>query len=539
MKKIPFRLVLMKKEFSLPEEVINQKVKDKWQEDYRSIKGLKLFVRVGNERPPASLIEFKVFTGDTSFDFVSQSFDYGGFFRINDRLFYYYGGRCGPGLIESLCIEKSFPLDTALKLMADRDLHEISLSGNNKKRVKVNYQSAQSGNQLIVLVDPITDLVTRVQGQSEIQGEQMAIYANQRFIRISVRPSFSEIVKCAKFLLEVFLDEARGKLIETAFEDYNGDQTSLENHLVEKIRNESSEIELSWSLGVDIQGVTSFRYEIDGKLIEATNLSLSDYLRIKQKDRLNLESLKRDKVIAIVDTTAVATSSIWECLEYYGMFQKQFVYLVDGRPRVSSDALENYLKKYIDALPRVDGMLPPVLYNESETEYCIRLGQTEKGIKVLDRANVSFGGGQSKVEICDIIKDEKLIFLKHLTDKKGTSKSSNVAHVLWQMEVSIDLNTKSPSFRNKAANSKEVAKRGVEIDESFFTGKKVVLGLISSKEGPLSSILPFPCIIRLWEFWRSMNSRGINLEICVIKKLSKPAVKRSVAERRSRKLIDL
>jgi uncharacterized protein (TIGR04141 family) len=127
-------------------------------------------------------------------------------------------------------------------------------------------------------------------------------------------------------------------------------------------------------------------------------------------------------------------SSAFQCFGYQLTFNKKEYILSSGVwYEVAGDFLSK-INSEIAGIPAPTLKLPAWKDGESEPQYNARCG-SEKGFVSMDVKNLMFGGGQSKLEFCDVFH----LGSKTLYFAKIASKSASMSHLLEQVRRTAEL----------------------------------------------------------------------------------------------------
>lgn len=144
---------------------------------------------------------------------------------------------------------------------------------------------------------------------------------------------------------------------------------------------------------------------------------------------------------------------------------------------------------------------------ESEEEYNIRAAN-DSGSILMDRKMIQHGGGNSKIEFCDLFHaDDKI-----LTHVKKYGGSSVLSHLFNQGLVSAELMLSDPDFRTKVNAKLPTAAQFTNVDEkpqaSDYT---VAYAIISGSTKPLD--IPFFSKVSLRNAKRRLELIGYNVSV--------------------------
>lgn len=151
----------------------------------------------------------------------------------------------------------------------------------------------------------------------------------------------------------------------------------------------------------------------------------------------------------------------------------------------------------------------------SENDYSVGFANTDSGLLCMDKNNIAYGGGRSKIELCDILtNDETYIHIKPY------SGSATLSHLFNQATVSAELVISDAEFR---ALANEAIMKKTD-DKSFKVANDcrpvVVLGIISKHDDPLPPI-PFFSKVALRYTKRRLETLGCRVYVKNIKNTKK------------------
>ncbi len=170
--------------------------------------------------------------------------------------------------------------------------------------------------------------------------------------------------------------------------------------------------------------------------------------------------------------------------------------------RVTKDFVKD-VNAFVQGVPRHSFAFP--LYgHENEAAYNREVANLDAEQLVLcDAKNISYGGGKSSIEFCDVYDRERTLI--HIKRYGG---SGVLSHLFSQGVVSGELFRSDQGFRKRVAE---------ELGVSFEEGKKytVVFGIISKSKGNELD-LPFFSRLNLRYAVRRLTSYGYNVAISKI-----------------------
>lgn len=127
-------------------------------------------------------------------------------------------------------------------------------------------------------------------------------------------------------------------------------------------------------------------------------------------------------------------------------------------------------------------------YNDAkEAVYNARVAETLSGFACMDAKNIVYGGARSKIELCDLISDKKvLVFVKRY------GGSDVLSHLFQQGTITANLLAIDGSFRSKVneklPDSHKLQETGGRFDPQEYT---IVYAITTRKDQPILESLPF------------------------------------------------
>lgn len=237
---------------------------------------------------------------------------------------------------------------------------------------------------------------------------------------------------------------------------------------------------LEWSeiAGFKIPGISDLQDDI----------RIADVVSGSRNPISSFEQL-RNKPITAISATDGSVYKKWSaanCL--YGELQydgRQYC-INNGRwYRVDKNFVDEINGSYLDtAISPI--ILPPASPGEHEGDYNARVSKDNPlQFALMDKRNVSVGGGRNRVEVCDILTNDGAFI--HI---KNYSGSSALSHLFSQGLVSTRLLKADPEFREGAQTKLSEANKDFPFDITSQQVSEVVFAIISDENCRLPNI-PF------------------------------------------------
>ena len=264
---------------------------------------------------------------------------------------------------------------------------------------------------------------------------------------------------------------------------------------------------------IDWGYVAGFRYRRGSRQPIVYDIAFDSFLKsVSEEESVTLPMLHRREAHCVgADDIDIYSWPIYRCI-YCEVDQGGSTYLLNGGKWYCVE--QNFVKQINDEIKRLSkysGDLPE-FQDETEEQYSERIATSDpKSFALMDRKLISYGGGYSKVEFCDLFTDKKEII--HIKRYGG---SGVLSHLFSQGTVSGELFVTDPAFR-KAVNAllpqpyklKDSAARP---DTTIFT---IVFGIVSRQEG-VNLTLPFFSRLNLKTAARLLHGFGYNVAIAKI-----------------------
>jgi len=271
------------------------------------------------------------------------------------------------------------------------------------------------------------------------------------------------------------------------------DTTHLNDRLVQKLKDPSLTTVQVWMAipeiidWVDVEGFTFGRKKED-LLPDISLRDFRDTLSESQLTALDLGAIRRKRVTAFRSATddEYNSWSVYQCMYCEISEDDRTVILTNGKwYEIAKDFVEKVNTNYTNVMTASAAIsLIDANPGEHEDAYNKRLAHSIQNAILMDRKNISYGGGASSIEFCDVYDADSKRFI-HVKNYYG---SSALSHLFAQGRVSGQLFLNDKPFREKVKEKEET----LPIDVSTApvpTDYKIVFGIISDSEDNLN--LPF------------------------------------------------
>ena len=219
-----------------------------------------------------------------------------------------------------------------------------------------------------------------------------------------------------------------------------------------------------------------------------TDLRVEEWRARHEDDDITLQRLKTERIrqYATSDDTPVDSFTVYDAI----VFEKrtpEFLYALTGGEWYQID--QNHVAAVegdLHQIPLCQLVLPSANPGELEGDYNARVCAASGGAyDLLDKKVVMYGGGRSKIEVCDILTvDKKFVHVKaHI-------KSATLSHLFSQGAVSAQC------FRDSRFRA-EAQKKCLPSHAPLFDGNpapqdyEIVFAIMSTAPGDIRDALPF------------------------------------------------
>ena len=271
------------------------------------------------------------------------------------------------------------------------------------------------------------------------------------------------------------------------------DAGSLNNTLVQKLKDPDLENVQVWMAipeiidWVDVEGFT-FGRKKENLLADISLKDFKDTLTAEQLNGLDLNVLRRKKVTAFRAATDDEYNSwtVYQCMYCEITEVNRTVILTNGKwYEIAKGFVDTVNTSYADIMAASAAVtLINANPGEHEDAYNTRLAGSIANAVLMDRKNVSYGGGASSIEFCDIYDSDNRRFI-HVKNYYG---SSALSHLFAQGRVSGQLFLNDKPFRVKVKEKEGTLPFDVDVAPKA-SDYKVVFGVISDSTNDLN--LPF------------------------------------------------
>ncbi len=274
--------------------------------------------------------------------------------------------------------------------------------------------------------------------------------------------------------------------------------------------NPAHDVSLAPPEVVDWDNVDSFRIDHANAPARSLHLQFADIRNTLNPDPVGIDVLRKLHIAALRpdDHTALQQWTAYECMvtEYSDPNDANTRHiLMAGDWYAVATSFVQEIEQALQAIPTHTGrQLPSAQAAEKEKEYNCRVVQSEPtALELLDARAISYGGGRSRIEVCDFISDQGELY--HIKDYHG---SATLSHLFAQGTVSARLLLEADFRAEVRGKSGSVVQQMIQERAINPSDYEVIYGIICEKSRQVPSGLPFFSKVRLSESFRELRRMG-------------------------------
>ena len=434
----------------------------------------------------------------------------------------------GPGgrfLLEKTAIEERFGLLVVLNSIPENQIRSMDKTALDALATHSRVQTSREASAIEFGLDVERDLVRAVTGSPEDIELGHRLHGVDS-LKATVRIELADIPE----LLGNYLTRYRSKDYKESFPwvDHIAEvkdavvRQDLDEKLLDRIQHE--QLETCWLAVpeiVDWDRIDGFRYGGQGKKQKHHDIDLPTWLdelvetktSVISPGDVDLKLLSRRKVDCLdAEGMVLDKWSIYKCLNAEIEGDDGNVYLISaGKWYKVARKFVQGVNEYFNQLPRFDHPLPEYCH-EGEGDYNESVARNDpETFALLDRKNIPYGGGQSRIEFCDLYTRRGDII--HVKRYGG---SNVLSHLFSQGTVSGEVFWMQSDFRRLVNQQLPESHR---IDDHTRQPRRdeyqVVFAVVSKQEGEGLS-LPFFSRLNLRAAARRLQAFGYRVSIAKI-----------------------
>lgn len=395
--------------------------------------------------------------------------------------------------LEEACTERRFGLLAALNCLEDDQIKVVDARQIDSMALSKRAQASHSSEITAFGLDVRRDLMRAIVGKPGSASIGKSIMGADA-LRIVCKVDFAGIgEKCIQLLNLARRKDYREKYpwvdnIEPVKDPQQ--RTELENELIKRINARTTEgIYLAPPRIVDLSADEEYRFHFDNEEARRFDVDFDDFLKgIRGDLPLSLPYLKKHKieVFSGASLTPIDKFSVYSGIVFETSHKGDLYCLIEAEWYKISKTHAKFVNGRIDKIAKSPLALPNSKKSEKEEAYNKRAAKSLHAA-CLDRKLVSYGGGNSRVEICDVMTAGAKPSFIHV---KKAASSQLLSHLFNQGVVAGTLLLEE-EFRAICQTKSEGIYRKV-FDTPFDPSKATITyALISARAPSMPQSLPF------------------------------------------------
>ncbi|MFW9876825.1 MAG: TIGR04141 family sporadically distributed protein [Candidatus Thorarchaeota archaeon] len=483
-------------------------------------KEMMLFVKDSFSNPPKWIGFFAGHLSDELEELFNSSSSAVLLVKQEKRIFAFTFGY-GRNLLNLDVIEEAFGLKVALNSIDPDKIRSVDIKNLDTVVRHSKVQTSQVGSVDNFGMNIDRDILNAVTGFSNdtVLGKQIS---GSMSLHISVAIKIYELPELCSRLLEKYNDKTYTEYFPWV--DHISDVKNnplineLNDLLLAAIHNkeyESKSLFLAVPELVDWESVQGFKYKTSDKELRE-DIHIADVLPSDEevKNNVNIRWLKMKKVYCMgADNDEIIESwPLYYCINYE-LEKDSASYLLHGGKwfKIDTDYVKS-VSKEVTGIPEYTNYKFLEYQDRNEGEYNKRVYESDKKSCVLmDKKNISYGGGQSKIEFCDLYINKK--DFAHVKRFRG---SASLSHLFFQGLNSAFLVLTDSGFMKKVNNELPSGWKFDETHQLRAPEYEVVFAVISKVKKGVKDIFPFFSKVSLLQVYKQLRAYGYNVSIANI-----------------------
>lgn len=514
-------IFLIKKEYDSPDKILKE---DKNNKEHKLDDNNFLYTKDSFVYPPKWVKNFFLKTAE---DFNLKNSSSRAIFlskiNVNENEQRYFAIPFGMGyhMLNSGSFEERFGLKIVLNAVDEtmfRSIDKKNMSNvpkQSKEQISNNSEVADFG------IDIEQDLILGVTGKSKIADFGKTITGKDSF-NISVKENINSIsdllVMCYEYFQKKDYKNNFGWIDQISEIKSKPVIKKLNDKLIENIKENN--LEKIWMAVPEIiewEDVEGFNFSFTSNEIEKKDdIYLVDYLKNQFSDdsikSITIDNFKNNSVICYSSSNQNVKYQwkAYNCLYSEIEDNNKIFLLTNGKwYQIQNDFLKQVNDEYKELLKKNPPIQLPDFSQKNEGDYNIFVNNSLKDVFLMDKKNISYGGGYSKIEFCDLYSKSKDII--HIKIYGG---SSVLSHLFNQGLVSGELFKAEKKFR-ELVNEKLGDEFKLENIEAINASDyKVIYGIISHLKEELN--IPFFSKVSLKNAKKRLEMLGYQVYITKI-----------------------
>jgi len=437
----------------------------------------------------------------------------------HDKRIFAFAFGYGRGFLNLNLVEDNFGLKVALNSIDADKIRSVDIKNLDTVVRHSKVQTSQVGTVDNFGLNIDRDILNAVTGLSNepALGKQISGAVS---LHLSVAVKIDTLSALCKILLKKFSENTYKEYfpwVDHISEVKNKAFTEeLDGLLVKAIHDKNFEqLFLAIPEIIDWEQVQGFKYKESDEEIKE-DVHIEDVLPPEDevKEKVNVGWLERKSVLCVgADNEAIIHEwSLYNCINYELKKDKETFLLTSGKWFRIDTAYVDFVAGEISRIMEYKSFKLLPCEGEKEGDYNKKVADSDKKrCLLLDKKLIPYGGGQNKIEVCDIFVDKK-DFL-HVKRFRG---SACLSHLFQQGHNSAFLLRTDSEFVKKVNKELPQAWKFNETSPLDTSEYEVVFAVISRVKKGVREIFPFFSKVSLQQVDKQLKAYGYKVSIAKI-----------------------
>jgi len=443
--------------------------------------------------------------------------------KVDSETFRYFAIPFGVGyhLLKPGVIEERFGLKVVLNTVDETQLR--SIDKKNMSNVPKQSREQISANSIVADfgIDIEQDLILGVTGKTKNEDFGKTITGKDA-LKVSIKTNISTIHDFLKKCYEQYKKEDYktnfGWIDQIAEIKSKTTIDTLNEKLVEKARKK--DFEKLWMAIPEIinwEDVEGFAYSYDRKADKLDDIFIQSFLDGIYTDGnyadVSLDTFTKKQILCFSSSSdmVIYQWKAYKCLYCEIEETNKTCLLTNGKwYEIQTDFVKQINKEYRELLKKPCDLTLPDYKHKNESDYNSKVANGDDYICLMDKKNISYGGGYSKIEFCDLYsKNKEMIHVKIY------GGSSVLSHLFNQGLVSGELYKSEKKFRDKVNSELEEDFRLSDTSNINPSDYRIIFAIISHVKKELN--IPFFSKVSLKNAKKRLETIGYHVFLKKIK----------------------
>lgn len=431
----------------------------------------------------------------------------------------------GYHLLKLGVIEERFGLKIVLNTVDEKQLRSIdkknmsNVPKQSREQISVNSEVIDFG------IDIEQDLILGVTGKTKNEGFGKTITGKDA-LKVSIKADINSIEKFLKKCYEQYQKNDYktnfGWIDQIAEIKSKSIIKNLNEKLIKKVK--SKEFEKLWMAVpeiIDWEDVEGFCCSYDKKAEKVDDIFIKSFLNgiyaDENYDDVSLDTFTKKHIFCLSSSSdmVIYQWKAYKCL-YCEIEEVNKTYLLTNGKwyEIQTDFVKQINKGYDKLLKKSCPLSLPSYNHKNEGEYNEKAAEADTSLCLMDKKNISYGGGYNKIEFCDLFSKNK-----EIVHAKIYGGSSVLSHLFNQGLVSGELFKAEKEFRDKVNSELEEDFRLSDTSSINPADYKIIYAIISYVKEDLN--IPFFSKVSLKNAKKRLETIGYDVFLIKIKADSK------------------